>query len=79
MRELIGVVNNGPLHTLLESLSTISGYLESYLEQDNNPPLAVDISDGSWKVKHKICACLRGEGGERLFMACLALLRNEPC
>lgn len=49
MRELIGVVNNGHLHALLESLSTISSHLESYLEQDNTHPLAVGISDGSWK------------------------------
>lgn len=41
IRELIGVVNEGHLHTLLDHLTTISDNLESYLEQADNPPLAL--------------------------------------
>lgn len=41
IRELIGVIDNDHLHTLLGYLTTISDNLESYLEQENNPPLAL--------------------------------------
>lgn len=41
IRELLGVVEDGPLRTIQDSLTTISDNLESYLEQMDNPPLAL--------------------------------------
>ncbi len=41
IRELIGVVNDGHLQTLLGYLTTMSDNLESYLEQLDNPALAL--------------------------------------
>ena len=39
--ELIGVVNDDHLSTLMDYLTTISASLEDYLEQMNNPALAL--------------------------------------
>ncbi len=41
IRELIGVVTDSHLRTLLGYLTTISGNLEGYLEQLDNSPLAL--------------------------------------